>query len=278
MAREYVTIKLKSGTSADNTNTTTTLYYTNSTVTPGTDINLTSGLVYNSNGPFYLDNNYSSTIYFKVSNSGKNLNTNKLIVDIYKMNSSGVYDFYATKYFDIVDKDWVYFSYGFSSTGSYKVNVYNGISTWINTGYLTINDKNGSSTTATTTVTSNTSTTDYYSGSSVTAGTSMDFTTGYVYGATGTFERKSLINKKILVYFKVSNGTKTINTSKLIVDYWKMNKSGSYDVYKTENWDLKNSTLDWVYFSYEFHDAGAYKVMVYNADQKWINTTYITIK
>jgi hypothetical protein len=278
VAKEYVSIKPKDGTNTGSTSSVTTLYYSGATVTPGTDINLSSGLVYNANGPFYLNDSYTSTVYFKVSNNGKNLSTNKLIVDIYKMNGSGTYDFSATKYFDITDKDWVYFSYAFGLAGSYKVNVYNGNSTWINTAYLTVNNKTGGSGATNTSATNTSTTTDYYSGSSVTAGTSIDFSSGYVYGATGTFERKSLINKKIQVYFKVSNAPKSINTNKLIVDYWKMNKSGEYDVYKTENLDLKNSTMDWVYFSYEFKDAGSYKVMVYNGSQAWINTAYVTIK
>jgi hypothetical protein len=276
VAKEYITIKLiGSATAANNVSTpsssSSTLYYSASSVVAGTSIDLTSGYVYGMNGPFYLNASYTSKVYFKVSNGGKKLSTNKLIVDIHKMNSSGTYDFYTTTNYDISDLDWVTFNYDFYAAGKYKVSVNNGTSTWINTTYVTIN---GSSSGSGSTNISGSSG-DYYTGSGVTAGSSIDSKTGYVYGIGGPFKRTGLVNKKINVYFKVSNGDKKLNTYKLIVDIYKKSKKGNYEFYTTKKYNIAD--LNWVYFTYEFHDDGQYEINVHNSNNAWINTTYITI-
>ena len=273
VATEYITIK-SNGTSTASGSSSSDIY-SGSAVSTGTDIDLSSGYVYGPGSTFTMNSQGYGRVYFKVSNGSNKLSTTKLIVDMWKMNSSGTYDFYITKNYDISDLNWVYFSYDYYSSGSYKISVYNGASKWINTAYITIQSSTGG--TANTASGNSGVSNDYYTGSSITAGTDIDMSSGYVYGTGGTFKRKSLVNRKINVYFKVSNGIKSINTSKLIVDLWKKNRSGGYDVYKTINFDIKNSSLDWVYFTYEFSDDGDYKVMVYNANSIWINTAYISV-
>jgi hypothetical protein len=280
VATEYVTIKSNALPATPGTTTASTDAYVGSSITAGTDITLSSGFVHNQGTSFNLNAQSLARVYFKVSNGTNRLNTTKLIVDIYKMNNSGTYDFYVTKNYDISDLNWVYFSYDFYLSGSYKVNVYNGTSAWINTAYVTIygSTVNTASGNNTNNYASSTSVkADYYVGSSIIAGTDIDLSSGYVYGAGGTFKRKSIINKKVKIYFKVSNGSKSINTSKLIVDIWKKNRKGIYDVYRTTNYDIANSSHTWIYFTYEFVDDGDYKVMVYNANSAWINTSYFKV-
>ncbi|MBI1344442.1 MAG: hypothetical protein GC171_16085 [Terrimonas sp.] len=135
VAREYVSIKAKNTASSGNKNVS---YYNNSSVTPGTNIDLNTGFVYSANGPFYRNSNYESRVYFKVSNATQSLGTEKLIVDIFKLNASGNYEVYETLNLAISNLSWVYFSYVFKLTGSYKVCVYNKESTWINNAFVTI--------------------------------------------------------------------------------------------------------------------------------------------
>lgn len=289
VAKDYVTITSSSGSSGSSTTTSSsTMYYSGSSVLAGTSIDASSGYVYGLNGPFYLNAQYQSKVYFKVSNGTKKLGTSKLIADIYKMNSSGTYDFYTTKNYDITDLDWVYFTYDFNAAGSYKVSVYNSTSVWINNVFVTINSNtsSGSGTgtgtgdnsrvaSGNTTSTGTSTSTMYYSGSSVVPGTNVDAVSGYVTGMYGPFQRKSLINKKVTVYFKVSNGDKKLNTTRLIVDIYKKNKKGNYEFFTTKYYDITD--LNWVYFTYEFHDDGQYEVNVHNSAGTWINTAYVTV-
>ena len=274
IAKEYITIKMNGTSTSTGTSSSssTTLYYAGSSVTPGTEVDLTSGYVYGMNGPFYLNSSYTSRVYFKVSNGLSKLSTTKLIADVYKMNTAGTYDFYTTLNYTISDLNWVSFYYDFYAAGSYRVSVYNASNTWINDAYVTINSNASGNNT-----TSSGTTSAYYSGSTVTAGTSIDLTSGYVYGLGGPFKRNYSSNYKASVSFKVDNGVKSINTGKLIVDIYKLNRSGSYDFYKTTNYNLANSNLTWVIFNHDFTEAGSYKVSVYNSSNTWINTCYMSV-
>lgn len=132
---QYVTIKMDN--SGASTASNSTLYYSGSSVIPGTNIDLTSGYVYSEFGPFYL-NSGQSKVFFKVSNGDRVLATNKLYVDITKKNYSGTFDFVETKNYDISDLNWVYFFHVFYSVGTYKVNVYNGKNVWINSATFSV--------------------------------------------------------------------------------------------------------------------------------------------
>jgi hypothetical protein len=269
VASEYVTIK-DNGSQNNPTSTTYKDEYINSTISAGTDVDLISGYVYGLSTYFYMNAQNSAKVSFKVSNGSNKLNTTSLIVDIYKMNTSGTYDFYVTEKYNISDLSWVVFNYTFYTAGSYKLSVYTGTSAYINTSYVTIYAYNSN------TPSNNSNTSPNYSGSSVTAGTDVDLSTGYVYGSGGPFYRSTSTNK-VNVHFKVDNGSKSVNTPKLIVDIYKMSSGGSYEFHKTNYYDLKNSSLTWVIFNHEFNLAGTYKISVYNSNSSWINTTYITV-
>lgn len=269
VAAEYVTIK-DNGSSTNPTSTTYKDEYINSSISAGTDVDLSTGYVNGLSTYFYMNAQNSAKVSFKVSNGPNKLNTTSFIVDIYKMNTSGTYDFYVTEKYNISDLNWVVFNYTFYTAGSYKLSVYTGTSAYINTSYITIYAYNSN------TPNNNSNTTTDYSGSSVSAGTDIDLSTGYVYGLGGPFNRSSSTHK-VKVHFKVNNGTKSVNTPKLIVDIYKMNSSSTYEFHKTNYYDLKNSSLSWVVFNHEFELAGTYKISVYNGNSVWVNTAYITV-
>ena len=72
------------------------------------------------------------------------MKTTQLIVDIYKKPKGGsdYTEFVETKRYDI-EAHWnrPYFEYTFYDKGEYKFAIYNGDEIWINTGYVTINQK-----------------------------------------------------------------------------------------------------------------------------------------
>ena len=143
-AKNFVTIQLKENVSTNNNDPKSTFYYTNSSVTTGTNIDATSGILVSPSTSFTIDRTNGGVIYFKVDNLGKALETSKITVYIDKMSTSGKYEEFDTKVYTISNKSrsWIYFTYDFFTEGSYKVSVYNESLTFINTSYLTLTYRN----------------------------------------------------------------------------------------------------------------------------------------
>lgn len=81
-------------------------------------------------------------IYTVVDNYPDKLNTDQIIVDIWKKKGNKYDSFVETKRYDITGTlDYTYFKYTFYDTGEFKISVYTKDETWINTGYVTIKKK-----------------------------------------------------------------------------------------------------------------------------------------
>ena len=81
-------------------------------------------------------------IFTVVENNSSKLNTDQIIVDIWKKKGSKYDSFVETKRYDITSTlDYTYFKYTFYQTGEYKISVFTKDETWINTGYVTIKKK-----------------------------------------------------------------------------------------------------------------------------------------
>jgi len=81
-------------------------------------------------------------IYTVVDNYPDKLNTDQIVVDIWKKKGNKYDSFVETKRYDITSTlDYTYFKYTFNETGEYKISVYAKDETWINTGYVTIKKK-----------------------------------------------------------------------------------------------------------------------------------------
>jgi hypothetical protein len=114
-------------------------------------------------------------------------------------------------------------------------------------------------------------TTDYYKDSEVifcedvVDGSPVNAATIFNIGANGGY-----------VQVQVQNYAK-IKTETLIVDVWKKSSSGEYDKFI----ETKKFTVEpaWTapYFKYTFYKAGKYKLAIYNEDEVFINSGYITI-
>jgi hypothetical protein len=113
--------------------------------------------------------------------------------------------------------------------------------------------------------------TDYYKNSEVifceevSDGSPVNSSSSFTIGANGGY-----------VTVQVDNG-KAMKTTQLIVDVWKKSSTGDYDKFvETKKYDIK-STWDAPYFEYTFYKAGKYKLSIYNEDEVFINSGYVTI-
>jgi len=142
LTREYVTINYK--TTTESTTTTSTdddEYYASSSITVGTAID-DNGTVSGTSSTYYNIPSEGAYVIYKVDNAGKSINTEQLIVDVYKKSDAGTYEFFETKNYDIKSGfDWIYFKYTYYSAGDYKLSVYTKEWKYINTAYTTIQVK-----------------------------------------------------------------------------------------------------------------------------------------
>ena len=114
-------------------------------------------------------------------------------------------------------------------------------------------------------------TSDYYSDSEVIF--CEDVVDGEAVNASSSF---TINSGGGYVQVQVVNG-KSMKTEKLIVDVWKKTSSGDYDKFiETKNYTIQYS---WTapFFKYTFYKAGKYKLSIYNEDQVFINSGYVTI-
>ncbi len=212
---------------------------------------------------FYISSS-GSWIYVWIGND-RSLSTSQLIVDIYRRKGSDYTEFVETKYYDITPS-WsdTHFKYTFYTPGDYKISVYSKDKSWISSGYVTIKSNSDNS--------SSSNNTDYFANSKVKFCTELDSNQypddpGSVFyiGSGGSW-----------VYIWVGND-KSFSTSQLVVDIYRK-KGGDYSEFvETKYYDITPSWSD-THFKYTFYKAGDYKVSVYNKDNKWINTGYVTIK
>lgn len=260
----YITIKGSGGSNSNsNSGDVDTYYYSSSEIISCDDVK---------NGdPVGESKNFSvGEVTFQVDNDGKEMKTETLIVDIWRKDGSDYNDFVETKRYTI-QANWThpYFKYTFSDKGDYKVAVYNEDEVWINTAYVTIGNSSGNNHNNSGGVGS-----DYYSNSQVFV--CEDVENGKPKGVATTF---TIGSSGGYVTFQVDNNGQAMKTETLIVDVWKR-PSGSSDY--SDFVETKRYTIeaDWThpFFKYTFYDSGDYKVAIYNEDEDWINTGYVTIK
>ncbi len=217
--------------------------------------------------------------------NGKALKTTELILDVYKKpaGSTEYSEFVETKRYTI-EATWnrPYFDYTFAGVGEYKFSVYNADEVWINSATITMKLKGGSSTTTSTGGRGSNNSrgggqtdvvdTYYYTDcdiifcEEVKNGSPVNASTSFTIPKAGGY-----------LSVQVANG-KAMKTTQLVVDVYKKPKGGSdyTEFVETKRYDIE-ATWTGPYFEYTFYNKGDYKFAVYNADEVWINTGYVTI-
>ena len=209
-------------------------------------------------------------VWVYVDNYPGHLETEELIVDIWKKSGDSYTDFVETKYYDVKSTlTTTYFKYTFYKAGDFKIMVYNKDSKLINSGYVTISMNGGGG---------NDGGGGGGGGGGDYGGSSVYFTNDV--SDDGTIGEKGTtynINKSTgsYVYCIVDNYPNPLNTEELIVDIYRK-KNGEYTFVETKYYTI-SSTTKISYFKYTFYEKGEYKFAVYNKNSKWINTGYVTI-
>jgi hypothetical protein len=148
LSKEYIQLVPKEEESTSNSSDddwldyddpTSMFYYTYSTIEACVGIDSYTGTPNTVSTSFSIDRSLGGRIYFKVSNPGKDIHTDQLVVYINKNDASGVSQTFDTKYFTVTDssRSWDYFIYDFYSDGDYTISVYTKDFVFINT--LSIN-------------------------------------------------------------------------------------------------------------------------------------------
>ncbi|MBN2174031.1 MAG: hypothetical protein JW731_07865 [Bacteroidales bacterium] len=149
MAKDYLSLVPSESQSSSSTSSynfddpASTFYYTYSKVEASTSVNSITGEIPAAYTTFNIDASLGGRIYFKVSNEGKAIGTDKFIVYIDKMDEAGEYKTHDTKTYDLTNKNatWAQFYYDFYSSGEYSITVYSTSMVFINTVKITLNYK-----------------------------------------------------------------------------------------------------------------------------------------
>lgn len=206
------------------------------------------------------------SVYMLYKNDGVNISTATINIYIDKL-SGGSYTAYATK--SVVPdkyKNWVLYDYTFTEAGDYKVTILDGSLNTLATEYCSVSIKDEGVSTSTTGSKLDQS---YYTGSRVifcedvtTDGDPVTKSDVFNIGRDGGY-----------VYVLVDH-TGKFKTTELIVDVWK--GDGYSEFVETKRFTVEDYWV-WTKFKYTFYSPGEYKIMVYNKDEVFINSGYVTI-
>lgn len=140
LASGKVNIRLSSS-SITGTGPIDTYYYSSSKLSSGVNFIDSTGHFQKKTSSFAVDKNAGGYVTFKL-NGNKALNTDKIVVEIYKLQEVGS-DHYETKAFNIsnINWHWTSFNLTFYEAGSYQIKAYNGAGVWISECFITVTNK-----------------------------------------------------------------------------------------------------------------------------------------
>lgn len=197
-------------------------------------------------------------VYMLYKNDGVNISTGTIYIYVDKL-SGGTYTEYATKSLTPDKyKSWCIYDYTFTEAGDYKVTFVDAGKKNLATDYVSISMKESTKLSS-----------DYYSGSRVifcedvtSNGDPITKSDVFNIGRDGGY-----------VYVLVDH-LKELKTTEIIVDIWK--GEGYTEFVETKRFTVEDNWV-WTKFKYTFYAAGDYKISVYNKDEVFINTGYVTI-
>lgn len=226
---------------------------------------------------FYIDPAKGSFVYVVVDNYPTPFNFSQLKVKVYKadglqnkMVEEKSFDINATLYY-------TYIKYSFFEAGTYTFDLYSTANEFIGSGSISIKKNN--------TVATNTSAEAKSSGtsSSTSTTTSDPYAKSKVYFSTdvpsfGIAKDVKSFDVKPgggFVYVIVDNYPNNFKVSSLKLYMYKM-IDGKYEKRDEVTYTI-NSNYYFTYFKYTFTDAGQYKFVVYDVNNKYVNTGFVTL-
>lgn len=226
---------------------------------------------------FFIDPVAGSFIYAVIDNYPNNFNFTQIKAKIYKADGlqnklveEKTYDINSSLYY-------TYIKYSFYNQGTYTFDFYSGTGDFIGSGSVSIKNK---TTTATNTSAEAKST---GSGTNTTSTSSDPYVKSKVYFSTevpsyGVAKDVKSFDIKPgggYVYVIVDNYPNNFNIGSLKMYMYKM-INGQYEKRDEVTYTI-NSNYYFTYFKYTFTDAGQYKFVIYDLNNKYVNTGYVTI-
>lgn len=213
---------------------------------------------------FTIDAN-GSFLYVVVDNYPTNFTSSQLRVKVYKTNSSLQLVSFDDKNYDInTGYYYTYIKYSFYSAGTYTFDVYTGGGDFIGSGSVVINMNSSSSSSSTS------SSSDPYSKSRVYFSTEVPS-----YGIAKDVKNFTIPRGGGYVYAIVDNYPTNFNITSLKLYVYK-SIGGSYELQDEKTYTI-NGNYYFTYFKWTFDDAGDYKFVVYDGNDKYVNTGYVSI-
>lgn len=158
---------------------------------------------------------------------------------------------------------YTYIKYGFMTIGDYAFDVYDGNGTFINSGFVNVQNSNGT--------TSNPDAKPY--------STSRAFVSIEVPVAGMANESKVIIIDRSIgsyAYIVLDNYPNNFNVNQInLKSYKKVN--GNYEKLGDEMYDI-NPDRFFTYLKYSFYSEGEYAFDIYDKNKTFINTAYVSVK
>jgi hypothetical protein len=216
---------------------------------------------------FFIDPAYGSFLYVVVDNYPNNLNVSQLNVKVYKteglqnkMVEEKTYDINGSLYY-------TYIKYTFHSAGSYTFDIYTAGGEFLGSGNVIL--KQNTASPAALETRSNANTTSY-------AKSRVYFSTDVPsYGVAKDIKAFKLKPGGGFVYTIVDNYPNNFNVSSLKVYMYKL--VGSNYIKRDEATYNIDGGYYFTFFKYTFNESGDYKFVVYDVNNKYVNTGYVKL-
>lgn len=205
-----------------------------------------------------------SFLYVIVDNYPDNFGFSQIKVKVYKTDDNLKLATHDEKTYDINGSlYYTYIKYSFYSAGTYTFDVYTTGGELLGSGSVLINMKSSGGG-------SNTGNSDPYAKSRVYFSTEVPS-----YGVAKDVKTFKIKSGGGFVYTIVDNYPNNFTTSSIKVYVYK-SENGSYVKKDDATYNI-NTSYYYTYFKYTFNTAGDYKIVVYDSNDRYINTGYVTI-
>lgn len=212
---------------------------------------------------FTIDPNSGSYLYVIIDNYPSNFVSSQLKIKIYKTNSSLQLVSFDDKVYDInTGYYYTYIKYTFYSAGTYTFDIFTNRDEFVGSGNIVIKTSENSA--------GNTTAGDLYSKSRVYFSTDVPS-----YGVAKDVKNFTIPRGGGYVYAIVDNYPANFNITTLKLYVYK-NVNGTYERQDSKTYTI-NGNYYFTYFKWTFSDAGDYKFVVYDGNDKYVNTGYVTI-
>jgi hypothetical protein len=220
---------------------------------------------------FYIDPSTGNFVYCVVDNYPDNFVNSQLVVKIFKTNDKLQLVKWEEKTYDIsTGYYYTYIKYSFYSAGTYTFDVYTPGGTFLGSGSVEIKTNAGSSS-ASNPSSSSSSSSDPYIKSKVYFSTEVPS-----YGVAKDVKSFRIKSGGGYVYTVIDNYPTNFISGTMKVYIYKMTGGGEYVKHDETTYTVSTSNY-FTYFKYTFYNTGDYKFVIYDGNNKYINTGYVTV-